>query len=252
MSDLPRYGNAGVAAYPSGIIWADCPANGDPADIYHFHDEFINSTIVVDTSISNWDIGGTNDDIDWLGSVGTGIVDLATSGADNDSAFMKNQPFTTFSLGSGKKIWMECRVAFPTITDWGFAFGLGESAFWTAEAVADDCADLITESFVGFRVVVGDPDGMDFVYQLDAGAEVEDITGPVQTLVAATYYRLGFKFNGQNAITVYVDGAKVGSFTITSATFPDGVNMAAGITLKAGAAAAYNAYIDWIRIAAMR
>lgn len=256
------YENVGNA-YETPIIWARAPIRQcleSPGYGHYIFDDFINSNIVVDTSIDNWDFYGTNGDIDWLASQDTGILDVATSGADNDEVYLRGRPSFKFEFGSGKKVFLEARFASHVITDHGMVFGLGEEAFLVDAAIADDCATLITESFVGFRILTGDDDGLDIVSNNGAVVDVllEDCTNSASLGTAAaawtidTYYKLGIRFDGDKTLEFFVNGIMVWSEEMTSTNLDISHSFGPVIGIKGGSAAVYSLYIDWIRYLAER
>lgn len=235
---------------PSPEIWADCPAVPflkDPSLGYHFLETFIDKVIVVDTSITGWVFGGTNPDIDW----GTGSHDvlLETSGADNDSHFICQRPVVTPGLNNNKKFWLEGRVKFP-VADSGSFFGLMEAAGCTAEAIADNCATIIDEDYIGFRIVAGDTDGLDVEVNQGGGTGPTVVKDVAHTVVADTYVNLGITFDGKDTFTYYVNGVSVGTSTADSL---DNNVMAHALAVlfagKSGTAAAGAWGVDWIRYA---
>lgn len=254
------YRTAGHPSLPSPSIWADCNRSDilDMGSGYWFHDDFLGG-IVVDTSVDGWLLLGTNADVDVLsgGTLG-GILDLNTTGGDNDEAYLIKQPFAQIVLGSGNSVWIETRFA-PLVmeaNDSGGVFGLGEKAFLVDNAIADNVGDLITESFVGFRWLDADTDSIDAVYQLDAGAEVSilaEVTNAsalgddAATLVSAAFHKYGMRFDGKETLFTYVDGVVVAETTVDSTIFPVGIPLGLIIGIKDGQGTARNMHIDWVR-----
>jgi hypothetical protein len=132
----------------------------------------------------------------------------------------------------------EARVRVGTITDdqVNWFVGLMEEG----RAIAD-------VDYAGFRVLVGDGNGLDAVHRTSGGAEVE-VQSVAQTLVANTWYNLGFRFNGGSVCQWYINNAQVGAnVDPTLATFPSGEELAAVVALKDKGNNAGTLDVDFIR-----
>jgi hypothetical protein len=73
------------------------------------------------------------------------------------------------------------------------------------------------------------------------------------TLVADTYVKTGWTFDGRNTIRFFVNGVQVGAdLKLNTAEVPDGIRLLAAFGAKAGAAAGKILETDWFRVAALR
>lgn len=235
---------------PSPIIWAGCPVAefiANPAKGFHAYNSLADAGLVVDTSVDGYVFGGTNPDVDKRGD---DAIDLETSGADNDSVFVAQAAKVKPALNSGKRIWFECLVANDDVGDSGSFIGLMETAGQTAEAIVDDCAAIIDEDYVGFRILTDADAELDVVVNQGGGTGPTEIVDDAQTMVAGTYYRIGITFDGADTFNYYVDGVLVGTSTADSL---DNDTMANNLGLyigqKSGVGAAQSLLLKWSRIA---
>lgn len=188
-----------------------------------------------------------------------GFIDIETGPVDNDAFAIFLRPFGEIERFSGKKMWFEVAFQPGALADQGVFMGFMEEAGLSRDAIADAAATTIGESYVGFRQLSGDTNGMDAAYKLDAGTEVEvlaDVTNSVAlpadqrvALVADTVRKYGFRFDGRFTGEFYVDGVKVASFEVTDALFATNVNFGFLFNIKTGTAARQSAALDWIRVA---
>ena len=277
-----------TTAGPSEIIWADCPTLEmihDPGVGYHFFDDFISAPntdaglfeglgespgmggyqFYGDTGVvMSADTAATEP-----GSVG-GVLAVTGNDADNDEGVISGgSPAFIISdtAAYSKKLWFEARVNKASIADNALSMfvGLGwdddsqESVAKTLCLTADAGA-LGAFSFIGFHIDQADGDAWNFVVKAEGQAETELISG-VAVPVADTYQKLGFVYDPDESasrqITVYVDGAKSGTYgtatNIAAATFPDAEAMAPVWAAKVGTnSAAVIGRMDWWRCAQMR
>lgn len=259
------FAQPGSASRPSGSIWAGCLGEELNAQGigYYFHDDFLGG-VVANTSVSGWQLVGTAPILTHIAGAG-GILEIGATGtgeggADNDEGGIHKAAMAKISLNSGKKVRFESRVRINGLgaADIGVVIGLAESAMCAADFIVDDCANLATESFAGFRILDVDTATIDAIYQLDDGAEVSvcaDVTNSTAlgddaaTLVNTAYYKYGMVFDGKKTLSYYVNGFVVGTVTVTS-LFPIDVDLAPLIGIKTGSAAEKVIYTDWVRVAA--
>jgi len=251
-----------VSGRPSPIIWADCPVIAflkDPGKGFHVFDDFKEAPGATTVAGARW--------YSFIDSAGAlvlsddekGVLELRTDAGDNDSTTIISGNNTTGCItpaNAGKnKWWFEVRFKTVSITtdDVGFFLGLtqeGQAA--DTKPLADDTCVVNAIDHVGFRVASDDGAALDFVWNL-AGQSAQE-TASVKTLVADTWYNVGFKFDpDDNKVHVYVDGVenKSAAFLMSHASAPDDC-LAVCLSLKAqtGAAASDYLHIDWVRYAA--
>lgn len=250
---LVNMSQAGAAAQPSPSIWKDCPLHRLTLEGtgYFIHEEFLGM------ALDGTDKTGFGGNLSLLttgttvltrkaGKLG-GYLNMATGGSDNDAAVLISGQMASIVLNSGNKVWFEVRMQ-AGVADKGIFLGLIEEAGQTEGAVADNGVTLIGESLIGFQVSSGATSTIDAVMKLDAGTVVK-MKAAAGTLVADTEIKLGFKFDGKKHIEIYVDGAKVSSYEISSATFPVGVKMGLVLAVKTGTATTNDLVLDWVRAA---
>ena len=189
-----------------------------------------------------------------------GFIAITTDNDDNDAFAIFLRPFGEIERNSYKKIWFEIAIQQPSVgADEAFFFGLAEEAAMSRDMIADNCAALIGESYVGFRKLNDETGEVDAVYKLNAGTEVEvgdDVTNANALAVADrsdpaanTVNKFGFRFDGRSTIEFFVDGIRVATERISDSTFPTNVNFGFVFAIKTGTALASVAEIDWIRVA---
>lgn len=255
------YAVPGVANRPSGTIWSGCPGEELNAQGtgYYFHDDFLGG-VVTDTIVDGWNFFGTNPDVLAMSTAG-GVIDLHSTGSDQDGAYIAKSLMAKFSIGSGNKVWFETRLSIEYVgaTDSGVVIGFGEAALLVDNAIVNHCATMITESFAGFRLLAANTDSIDWVYALDAGTPVVSVLDVTENtalgsasaaLVAGTFYKFGMAFDGKETLSIYVNGIVVGTVTLT-ALFPIDVDMGVILGIEDGEGTERNLYIDWVRCGAM-
>jgi len=198
----------------------------------------------------------------------SGILRL-TSAADNDEAVIQ--------LGNGldvgpfrlqKDFAFECCVRLNAAAivagDHGFFAGM-----WTGGASGGAIANLMftagdaiyaTANLVGFQHLVAESTALDAVYQASGQTKVDGAVDTdldtVQTMVAGTWYKLGYRFSmmAPRRLEWYVDGVKVceiGETAIAAAGFPDADTAFIQPTIGMRGVDATTAYldIDWMACA---
>lgn len=160
----------------------------------------------------------------------------------------------------GQTFAFEARIKPSTITatNLGFAVGLGDPglAITTGSLTATATDIISTGNFIGFRSKASVGNTLDAIYQAASQTQQTQIAGAA-TLVAATYVKVGFRFdpnataakmlrffvNGveQTALSNYVTAAN-----IAAVTFPSSALLLPLVLTKLGAGAAGNLTVDWI------
>lgn len=252
------FSRAGDNAQPSPSIWADCPEARfiKEGTGYFVHEDFIGGVVSATTTAATplspfFTFAGDTDTVTAkkAGEIG-GYLDIETDGDDNDGGAIFTEPIVEFVKDSGRKVWFEARLELGALADQGIFFGLAEEAALDQDIIADNAAALVGESLIGFQILSDDTDAVDAVFKLDGGTavEIKSIMNS-SALVADTEFKVGLRFDGASTIDVFFDGVKVGSTTLSTSTFPDGVKMGAIAAIKTGTAAAVSMAIDWIRVA---
>lgn len=258
MSLRVLYNDEGTAGQPSPNIWGDCPVEKAliaPEQFGYIWDDFVDP-VAADSSIPNWELAGTNADIDNVADVVNGQIVLNGSGADNDSCTILKNDMYLLTKNSGKRFWFETSVkpsAAGTADDYAMFVGLIESVGATAEMIADAGASIIDEDFVGFAALTNATTIQDWDAVINIGGSanfpvtVEADAGTIGT----SYIKLGMKFDGQQTVSFYVDGALVDTYDIDnldSDTMSHEFTVALGIKDCEGDGT-LGMYVDWVRFA---
>lgn len=274
-----------TTAYPTKAIWADCPVVemiADPSKGIHFYDEFLNCPV---TGAGASGTIGLSPGFGYVFYGDTGVVmraeSSATEGAgnaltvsgndaDNDEGIMSlGSPafMVSDTGGTAGKLWFEARIKKASVANNGVSqfigladdFGAQKRIAESANAMADDTANLGAFSFLGFHQDAANGDSWDLVVRAEGGAQTVLISG-VDVIVADTYAKLGFVYDpaapAAEQIAIYVDGVKQTTFVtadnIAAATFPDAEALAPTWATKTGAAAEVVCSLDWWRTAQLR
>lgn len=188
-----------------------------------------------------------------------GIANLtaisATSNDDNEAVVLaKTIAGIRITKNSGRKVAFEARMRSDTITDTknGWFVGLAEPVEPTATSHIADAGTLADINFIGFHRLEGDGDKVDIVYKAD-GQTQQSFTDAL-TLVADTWYKMGFLFDGKETLRFYLNGAvyataDLGATSLDAATFPDDINLAPALVLhKAATGTAEGSNLcNWVR-----
>ena len=251
---------------PSPQIWANCPVLDimeDPNKGYHFFDDFLQ--FLEDTG--GWLVAGANDTCAYVATEVGGVINVGATGADNDEGYLTSgnneagmvKVYTT----TPRKMWFEARVRTTSIVDQAVFIGLAEEGLAAADTLSNDDGDLASKDFVGFHADTAAPTLLDCVYREAAATGIVP-KASAQTLVAATWYKLGMYFDG-TYLHYYVDGVEESltstitgvdvdkGLKVSAATdFPDGEELAVLIGVHDGEGAAKSIDIDWVRVAQLR
>jgi hypothetical protein len=264
---------AGDGRLLSPAIWSDCLKGNLVADgtgIWFF-DDFLGGVADTVASSEQRPIVGRTFSIDcdddtvlsFKASERGGYQDIETDGDDNDAFAIFTEPFCKLVKDSGNKVWLEARLEIGDADgDQGFFFGLGEEACQSRDVVADGCADLITETLVGYRIFTGE-DAIDAVAQKDDGDEsviLSDVTnqdildtklgsdsaGAKAALADATEMKLGIYFDGKTTVHFFVNGVEVATDELDTTSYDPDKDLCMVCALKTGTGAAESIAIDWI------
>jgi hypothetical protein len=265
---------AGAAVQPSPSIWDDCPGQtlNDQGTGFYFHEDFITGT---ENFIDKGPVGGASLTINASAgstiphrtggspTVGFGLQDVSVTNTSGFASALYTQSIGTLVPNSGNKLWFEVRLTLRSLAAaQGLFVGLAAEAILTKDIVANGAASvaagLAADSLVGFTVQADNQSKVYAVISKDAGAPVimaSDVTNSAAlgsgaaSLVATTYVKLGFKFDGRKTIRIYVNGTQVATYTVTTSSINVADNLGAIIGQKTAAAAALTNTYDWIRVA---
>lgn len=267
---------------PSGAIWHDCPFHAIRNHSEHykgfaFHDDFYGAGVAENSTAFAWtgpdgvkylgfgSSGVTMNAKDEAAGEQTGILQLDVD-ADDEEAYLSMD--TTYSAAFGSisdtsgdnyKLWFEGRVKFDDVSSGaaalGKVFGLANEGANVTGAMGADAASVAITSFVGFRALAADGDGMDATYNA-SGSEtvhVESASGvTAQTLTAATWVKLGIKFDGTN-VWWYCNGELVTQtgLLVSASGFPDAAYLNPFFGGRQHGTGDFELDIDWWRFAAL-
>lgn len=264
MSAQMVYGPEDTAApfsCPSPAIWGGFPSNlalaDDPSIGFLFHEDFrafpknaTNTTLPV----MNWNVF-LSDGATMLsaGIANRSAINLLSDGDNEGAIFVLGSASIQVTRGSKRKVAFETRFKSSTIADTkhGIFAGLHEDLIPTATSVLAADGTLTDENFIGFHRLEGDGDKIDIVYKAD-GQTQQSFTDAL-TLVADTFVKVGFYFDGDDTLKFYLNGAeyttaRLGATALTAATFPSDVNLTPVFgMLNATASSPGSATFDWIR-----
>lgn len=189
-----------------------------------------------------------------------GVARLGITGDDNEEVNLcysqgEGGVIAQIVRNSRRRLFFEVRFRLSNIlADTAAIFlGLTEEATAAAEFQVDDTGAPKDMDYVGFRNLHtnGGADvnaNLDAAYRTNGGAEAV-AQEAAQVMVASTWYKAGFVFDGLNTINYYVDGSYVGTNAANATLFPDGERLTFAAGLKMGSDAAANLDIDWWRCA---
>lgn len=245
---------------PSEGVWGGCPILDiieDPSVGYHFFDDFLAANNLVSSNVGyiqpawyTYEDSGSS--ILQLATEVGGVLRILLQAAANEECAMT----TGLTAGMGKvysttpkDLWYEARVRFGGITDQAAFIGLAEEAC-PANGLLADTTPVMTKDQIGFTVAIATPAALNAAYGEAATPTIH--SAGVQTLVAATWYKLGMLYDASDDLMKwFVDGVQVGTSLDVSATtlFPDGEEVCPLFALKTVTGAARTLDIDWVRFA---
>ena len=202
-------------------------------------------------------------------TLGAIVLAPATGVVDNDQntlAWGANEltPYGTFPFavipGISNDLVFECRIAVNTISNdigdlfIGLAGAAGIQIAASAVPITATAGALATTaSLLGFHKLSADGDKVDLAYERASGTVATK--ADVGTLVADTYLKAGFRYNGATqTLTPWIDGveitaSKIGT-SITGATpWPNDYMAPVIASMQVDGTTAMKLYVDWIACA---
>jgi len=228
-----------------------------------FYDDFSKSSLLsaaTTVNIDGWypyiEAGGT-----FVDGAEAGSTIVITEATNNESiGIRQSYPGFQIDTTNALKLAFECRFKVSSIAAnvGGIFIGLFDATALTTLIPITATADTLSaHNFIGFNLLESDGSSITTTYQADGGA-VQATTGQY-TLVAATYKKVGFYFDG-DALTWYDNGIKLAAGNLTRddigaaadpATFPNDVMLGPCISMKQGATAR-TIEVDWIACAQLK
>ncbi len=243
---------------PSPAIWSQIKTQNiieDPSVGIHFFDDFTDFRNMAAGETEAF--GGKNYgtfvktgcSMNRLPTERPGGIRLAQDGTTDDEIIIVSgnnvDSIGNITLADGKRSAFEARFKAGDVTSaQSWFLGVAEHVGMAAEAalLPNGSAAINDEDQIGFRVVDGDPDGIDIVYRKNsAGGEVV-VLEEAQVAVAGTWYKLGWFWDGYQ-IFFYVDGTFKAKVNVNGlsvgdlANFPNTDPYALVLATKSGGAA---------------
>jgi len=163
-----------------------------------------------------------------------GVLTITTGAVENDGDFLESQG-ESWTVESGKKLWLMAKVRMSDATQSDFVFGL-HSTSTTPQAAAN-------------RFLFEKVDGATAIYfNSDDNTNDED-SATVATAVDATWVELAAYWDGKGNVELYADGVKKATFTPTTTPTTE---LALGFGFLSGAAGAKTCDFDYILAAKER
>lgn len=248
---------------PSEGVWGGCPVLDiieDPGTGWIFFDDFVamNNLVATNVGYPQGATGGwytyedSGSSITQLATEVGGVARILLQAAANEEAAMTagaTAGMVKVYSTSPRKLWFETRVRFGQITDQAAFIGLAEEAC-PANSLLADTTPVMSKDQVGFTVAIATPAALNAAYGEATTPTIH--SAGVQTLVAATWYKLGMYYDaGADLFKWFVNGVQVGTSLDVSGTtaFPDGEELTPLFAIKTVAGAASSLDIDWVRVA---
>jgi hypothetical protein len=272
--DQVDFAQNGNAQQPSGSVWGSCPGPrlNDIGAGYYAHEDFTGGT-------ENFaDLVGVGDGSPFTvnASASTtiaksataqgGILQLAVTNTDNNSAAIFKRPFAPLTLNSGIELWYEARFALNALGDGnmgifaGFVAGTSASKDTVANNPDSVAAGLIGDTLVGFTmqsnnsgllyaVIAKDGGGTSTLFS-DVGHSSAIPTASQFTMADGVFHKFGLRFDGKKTMYFYVDGYQIGKTVLTTSNANSSDILSPIFCVKTGAATARQINVDWVRAAA--
>jgi hypothetical protein len=253
----------------SPLVWADCPyyelANGLKDGFGYFDDfigEYIQAANVAAASttldppwaaFSDATAGNTiASGVDPTDAVGSVVLNSTTTqeGVIMGAHTALNSTAPISAPSATNRIWFETRLKINSTTTEEVAFfaGLIERArLVTLGAIATGGAAAAAVDHVGFIKFAASTTGVAISH---GNGTSTTLTATGATIVADTYTKLGFYWNGAT-FTFYQDGvAHASTLALAATQFPAGENLAVALAMQDGTGAGTNLMtVDWVRYA---
>jgi len=264
---------------PSPNIWHDMKCDQIDAgklDGVHFFEDFHSAGVAIATNQFPW-VGSNGIRWEGFGTSGVtmqahaeaagervGVLEIDVDADDEEAYLTIDDTYggawgaISDTSGDNYRLAFECRVRWDDVASGAAALAkcIGLSATGnaaTGQCGADGADWTPLVSFVGFRALAADGDGMDCVH-VGSSTEVvvtESASGLAgQTIEADTYVRLGIKFDGKRTYW-FVNGVQIQRGTdgvLPAATsFPDAIALVPFLGIRQHGTGDFEMDIDWVR-----
>ena len=155
------------------------------------------------------------------------------------------------------RLWFEARIRLSSVTDGDLALfiGLAEEGLAAAATIGDTGA-VAEKDYIGFKINEDDGNSIDTVLNIASGVGPTTLEADVGVPVAATFIKLGFRYDwndpDERIIRFFVDGVETATaITKTTAglmatTVPDGEGLQFLFAIGAGTDTTLNNDLDWV------
>lgn len=259
-------------------IWADCPntlLNDKGLGVYinqDFRGDYATPAATTTApGIESFTGAGTSVfDAAASATFGPNVLSMATGASDNNNNAIFGEELGQIVRNSGKKMWFEAILAPTLLGDTAFFVGLttraGVKTATTGLLAADPSnsavAATVAVSTIGFLSVqtASAIAKVNAVYSKGAGSPVSVLAdvlsatgitsagGTVAPLTAATFFKLGIRFDGYKHVEFYANGYKVASVELDS-TFDQSGYYVPCVVAKNGSSTALTLNVDQIAAA---
>lgn len=199
----------------------------DPTQVHVFFDDF-DRYVAGDWTITTTEAGAGNA-TEALTDADGGVLLITNDDADNDNDFFQKNG-ESFKFEAGKKLWFKARFKTNDATQSDIVMGLQIT----------DTSPLDVSDGVFFLKDDGDTN-LDFYVEKNG---TQTSSTAVSTIANDTYVTVGFYYNGDDEIAVFVDDVKQTSVATTN--LPDDEELTISFGIQNGAAAAKTLSVDYI------
>lgn len=201
----------------------------DPTVCHTWFDDFD------DYVAAEWTITETGTGTRAVGNLDNGILVVTNGASDDDANFLQWSGATnaatveTWKFVSGQKLWFKTRLKISDATQSDLVVGL-QITDTTPLAVTDGVYFLKADGSTTLNLLVT--------------KDSASTTTAALTMVADTYYTLGFVYDGASRIDIFVNDVRVGSSVTTNLVDDEELTLSFGI--QNGEAAAKVLSLDYI------
>ncbi len=226
MSNVPTRFTKGVTTAPIGETLSQF-GQIDPTKFHTYFNDF-DTYVLGDWTITTTE-AGTGSATEAVTDEDGGVLLITNAAGDNDLDFF-NKKGEGFLMETNKQAYFKARINVSDATQSDFVIGL-QITDTTMLAVSDG---------IYFQKDDGNAD-LDF--HVTKNGTSTSATA-ISTVVDATYFTVGFYYNGVDSVTYYVDDVRKGALAVTN--LPDDEELTVSFGIQNGEAAVKSMSIDYI------
>jgi len=245
------FDSAGNTGFRNGV-WASCPILAimcDPSlGLYHYEDFLvcpgdlaIGGTVTAD----GYTLVGDASSTAAIADAANGVMVVTASGTNNNEAYLMTNDEIVLPA-TGKPMWFEARLALTEANtdDANWIIGIGEAP--AANHILDNGGGPAAsyDGIVFFKV-----DGTMSIYAESSTGGTQSTSAALTTFVSATWFRVGFYYDGATSVYPYVNDVVGSALTWTASGFGESKVF---MGVKAGDANAEALRVDYWRLAQLR